>query len=116
LSVGAGEVLTSGFYASVMEPSRRRHAHPGDPAEARDNGSVALHLARAGWLLVGVALLSSAHWPSSCMPHGWLDAIGAYGCSLRLTEQRGWMEAALLTWLWATPILASMALLRWVRR
>jgi len=109
-------VLTIGLYAIAMQPGRRSRFHPVDPPVVGDNGSVALHIARAGWLVLGAALLSNAHWPSSCTPEGWLDVIGAYRCGLRLTEQRGWVEAALLTWLWATPILASMTLLGWLRR
>jgi len=40
---------------------------------------------------------------------------GAYRCNIRLAEARGSVEAALLTRWWATPILAGMALLRWLR-
>jgi hypothetical protein len=109
-------VLTYGPYTDAVPTPLRPHSPPADRTPARNDDTVALHLARAGWLILGVALLSGAHWPPSCTPEGWLDIVGAYRCSLRLTEQRGWMEAALLTWLWATPILATMGLLRWIRR
>jgi hypothetical protein len=69
-------------------------------------------VARGTWLVLGVLLLLKAHWPTSCTPAGWADVVGAYRCSLRLAEQRGWIEATLLTWLWATPILAGAGVLR----
>jgi hypothetical protein len=66
--------------------------------------------------VLGVTLLLEAKWPPSCTPQSWWDLAGAYHCSIRLPDQRGWIEAVLLTWLWATPILAGMAVLRWLRR
>jgi len=97
-----------------MHPNRRPHS-PADPSNPRAERSVALHLARAAWLVLGAALLLKADWPPSCTPRGGWDIVGAYQCSIRLADQRGWIEAVLLTWLWATPILAIMILLRWLR-
>ena len=62
----------------------------------------AMYLAQAGWIVLGVYLLQKAYWPSSCRPEG---VIEVFICSIRLPESRNWVEAALLTWLWSTPIL-----------
>jgi hypothetical protein len=69
----------------------------------------ALYLAQAGWMVLGVFLYSSAFWPSTCQPENLLEA---YVCSLRLPESHAWREAALLTWMWGTPILICLELLR----
>jgi hypothetical protein len=69
----------------------------------------ALYLAQAGWLLLGGFLAANATWPSSCTPGGLIEA---YVCSIRLPENRGWIEAALLTWMWATPLLAGLEISR----
>lgn len=62
----------------------------------------AMYLAQACWILLGIYLLQNAYWPSSCRPDG---VIEVFACSIRLPESRNWIEAALLTWLWSTPIL-----------
>ena len=31
---------------------------------------------------------------------------------MRLADQRGWVESALMTWLWSTPILVALEFLR----
>jgi hypothetical protein len=69
----------------------------------------ALYLAQAGWLALGVYLFSNAYWPSTCQPDG---LVQAYECSMRLAEQRGWIESSLMTWLWSTPILVALELMR----
>ena len=69
----------------------------------------ALYLAQIGWLALGFYLLSHAYWPSTCKPDGF---VKLYGCSVYLPETRGWIEAALMTWLWSTPLLASLEILR----
>jgi hypothetical protein len=78
---------------------------------------LALYLAQAGWIVLGVYLLKNAYWPSSCQPIGVVEVIT---CSIRLPESRNWVEAALLTWLWSTPILLLLDLSRrysaWVAR
>lgn len=70
---------------------------------------LAMYLAQAGWLVLGVYLLKNAYWPSSCQPTGVVEAIT---CSIRLPESRNWVEGALLTWLWSTPILVLLDLSR----
>lgn len=98
-----------------MQFPRFKRSRPGAP-QPRTDSPLPVYLARAAWVALGVILLATAHWPPSCSPQNFLDVVGAYRCSIRLTNQRGWADAALLTWLWATPILASMVPLRWLRR
>ena len=69
----------------------------------------AMYLAQAGWILLGVYLLKFAYWPSRCRPTGLVEV---FTCSFRLPESRHWVEAALLTWLWSTPILVLLDLSR----
>jgi hypothetical protein len=64
-----------------------------------------LYFTQLGWIMLGVYLLKNAYWPSSCRPEGLLEI---YTCSMRLPESRNWVEAALLTWLWSTPILIAL--------
>lgn len=71
---------------------------------------LALYVAQAGWIALGVYLLKNAFWPSSCQP---TDFVQTYVCSLRLPDNRGWVEAALMTWLWSTPILVMLEISRW---
>jgi hypothetical protein len=70
---------------------------------------VAMYLAQAGWIALGVYLLKNAYWPSSCQP---LGPVEVFTCSVRLPESRDWIEAALFTWLWSTPILVLLDLSR----
>lgn len=65
----------------------------------------AMYLAQIGWIMLGVYLLKNAYWPSTCTPKGITEI---YVCSIRLPESRNWVEAALLTWLWSTPILVAL--------
>lgn len=69
----------------------------------------AMYLAQAGWILLGVYLLKNAYWPSSCRPDTLVEVMT---CSIRLPESRNWVEAALLTWLWSTPILVLLDISR----
>ena len=62
----------------------------------------ALYTAQLGWVLLGVYFLRNAYWPSTCRPDSF---VSVYQCSVHLPENRGWIEAALMTWLWSTPIL-----------
>jgi hypothetical protein len=96
-----------------MKPKRalvpREHGH----ADLRSSRRIVLWAALAGWAALGLYLFGRSYWPSTCPPDGLIDL---YRCSVRLPERRGWTEAALLTWLWATPILAAMEAGRWLRR
>jgi hypothetical protein len=69
----------------------------------------ALYLAQAGWIVLGVYLLRNAYWPSTCHPDGVVDV---YRCSFMLAAGRGWVEAALMTWLWSTPLLVGLEISR----
>jgi hypothetical protein len=73
----------------------------------------ALYLAQAGWLVLGFYLLANAAWPSSCRPD---TVVKFVTCSIRLPENRGWVEAALMTWLWSTPMLVALELSRRLRK
>lgn len=70
---------------------------------------LALYLAQVGWIVLGIYLLRNAYWPSTCRPD---TAVEIITCSIRLPESRNWVEAALLTWLWSTPILVALDLMR----
>ena len=72
-----------------------------------------LYLSFIGWFALGVYLYWMAFWPSTCTPENLLEI---YGCSRRLPESGGWVEAALLTWLWATPILLMLEMSRLLGR
>ena len=69
----------------------------------------AMYLAQAGWLVLGLYLFKNAYWPSSCRPDTVLEVMT---CASRLPESRHWIEAALATWLWSTPILVLLDLSR----
>lgn len=69
----------------------------------------ALYVTQIGWFVLGAFLLARADWPSSCHPGGLLDV---YRCSMELPVNRGWVEGALATWLWSTPILIALELMR----
>ena len=73
----------------------------------------ALYVTQIGWLALGVYLLANAYWPSTCRPH---DMLEIYGCSARLPESRGWIEASLTTWLWSTPFLIVLEVMRRFKR
>ena len=71
----------------------------------------ALYFTQIGWVVLGAYLLTHAYWPSICRPH---DALGIYKCSIHLADQRGWVESALMTWLWSTPLLVGLEISRHV--
>jgi hypothetical protein len=73
----------------------------------------ALYLAMACWLGLGFYLLANAYWPSTCKPDSFLRV---YQCSIRLADNRGWIESSLMTWLWSTPILLALELSRQYER
>lgn len=78
--------------------------------EVKISRYLALYVALVGWFLLGIFLYSGAYWPSTCQPANLLEI---YGCSARLPQDGGgWREAALLTWLWATPILIALEISR----
>ena len=68
-----------------------------------------LYAAPAGWLLLGLWLMYWSQWPSTCEPTG---LVAILDCSTRLPESGRFHEYALLTWLWATPILIVLELMR----
>ena len=86
---------------------RHRNLHAAPPVGF--SRYFALYLSQLGWLALGAYLLSHAYWPSSCRPDGLVDV---YRCSFVLANGRGWMEAALMTWLWSTPLLAALEISR----
>ena len=69
----------------------------------------ALYAAQIGWLVIGGFLLSNAYWPSTCRP---TDLIEIYACSGHLPDNRGWVDSALATWLWSTPLLIALEVWR----
>lgn len=72
-----------------------------------------LYAAQIGWFALGAYLFTNAYWPSSCKPDGVLEV---FECSLRLADQRGWVESALMTWLWSTPMLIGLEISRRVSK
>ncbi|BBC71062.1 conserved hypothetical protein [Altererythrobacter sp. B11] len=74
---------------------------------------VVLYLAQAGWVVLGWFLASRSLWPSTCQPDGILKA---YMCSFHLPDNRGWVEAALFTWMWSTPLLITLVAIGLLRR
>ena len=74
---------------------------------------LALYMSQVGWILLGLYLLANAYWPSTCRPH---DVLEIYGCSARLHESRRWIEASLTTWLWSTPFLIVLEVMRRFKR
>ncbi|MFB0612200.1 hypothetical protein [Aurantiacibacter poecillastricola] len=89
--------------------SKRFPTHYGY-GEVKISRYMVLYLAQIGWFVLGIYLYSGAYWPSTCTPE---DLLEVYGCSMRLPEDGGgWREAALLTWLWATPILIALEISR----
>jgi hypothetical protein len=70
---------------------------------------LALYLTQICWIGLGVFLFSNAYWPSTCRPDGF---VSVYQCSVHLPDNRGWVEAALMTWLWSTPLLVALEILR----
>jgi hypothetical protein len=78
-------------------------------AEVAASRYLALYLTQVCWIGLGVFLFSNAYWPSGCRPDGF---VSVYQCSVHLPDNRGWVEAALMTWLWSTPLLVALEILR----
>ena len=69
----------------------------------------ALYLAQAaGWRSASICWST----PTGPRPASRTPLLEVYSCSMRLAEQRGWIELALMTWLWSTPILVALEVLR----
>lgn len=77
--------------------------------EVKVSRYMVLYLAQIGWGVLGYYLYADAFWPSTCTPENLLEI---YSCSMRLPESGHWREAALLTWLWSTPILIALEISR----
>ena len=92
-----------------MKHRRRTYLTHHGYGEIKLSRYFALYLAQAGWIVLGVFLYYGAFWPSTCTPENLLEA---YACSLRLPESHALREAALLTWMWGTPILIILELSR----
>lgn len=92
----------------MHERTRKISAHNGlgDPGYSR---YFVLYLAQLGWLALGLWLYRAAHWPSTCTPRGLVEI---YTCSTRLPESGRWLDGAMLTWLWITPMLVVLELAR----
>ena len=69
----------------------------------------ALYFTQLCWLAFGIYLLQHAYWPSSCKPESFVEV---YTCSIRLADNRGWIESTLMTWLWSTPLLVGLEVSR----
>lgn len=93
----------------VMSVNRRYIPHHHGSTPIGITRYLALYLAQFGWLALGAYLFSRAYWPSTCRPH---DVIDVLICSPRLADGRGWIEAALMIWLWCTPLLVALELSR----
>ena len=96
-----------------MTKGARNYPHLHGNGDVAVSRYFALYMAQAGWLALGVYLFANAYWPSSCRPHGFLEV---YECSMRLADQRGWIESSLMTWLWSTPILVALEFMRHYNR
>src|SRR6187399_785373 len=86
-----------------------RHSRNNGLGEITFTRYFALYFTQIGWVALGVYLLTHAFWPSACTPTTLLEV---YKCSALLPDSRGWIEAALMTWLWSTPLLLALELLR----
>lgn len=87
-----------------------KHNGLGDPGLSRYG---VLYASMVFWLALGAWLYRSALWPSTCTPG---DLVEIYACSARLPESGRWVESALLTWLWSTPLLALLEFSRRIDR
>jgi hypothetical protein len=92
-----------------MATKARRYPHLHGNGEVAVSRYFALYLAQVGWLVLGVYLMQIAVWPSTCRPETFAKFVT---CSMRLADNRGWMESALMTWVWSTPMLVGLELSR----
>ncbi len=96
-----------------MAGNARNYPHLHGNGEVAVSRYFALYLAQAGWLATGAYLFANAYWPSTCRPDDFLEV---YQCSMRLADNRGWIESSLMTWLWSTPILVALEFMRHYNR
>jgi hypothetical protein len=92
-----------------MAVQARRIQHQHGTPEVGLSRYMVLYIAQAAWIVLGAYLLLSASWPSTCMPTTLWRAVT---CSIHLPDNRGWVESALMTWLWSTPMLVGLELSR----
>lgn len=90
------------------EGSKRFRTYYGN-GDVRASRYIVLYVTQLGWLVLGAYLFNTAHWQSSCTPDSLLQI---YPCAMRLPESGNWPEAALFTWLFATPILLLLEVSR----
>ena len=69
----------------------------------------ALYVAQLGWLALGYYLMQQSVWPSTFQPD---DFSKFLKCSMRLADNRGWIESSLMTWIWSTPLLVGLEVSR----
>ena len=92
--------------------SKRFPTHHGY-GEVRVSRYFVLYLAQIGWLVLGAWLFTTAMWPSACQPD---SVVRLVTCSIHLPDSGGWREAALLTWMWSTPMLMALELSRRINK
>jgi hypothetical protein len=92
-----------------MSSKARRHPHLHGNGEVAVSRYFALYVTQAGWLALGLYLVQNSVWPSTCQPDGITRFLT---CSARLADNRGWIEAALMTWIWSTPLLVGLEISR----
>jgi hypothetical protein len=90
-----------GHAVGVMIRSKKYHGL----REVGASRYLALYIAQLGWVVLGLYFMQKAYWPSSCSPR---TLYQIYACSPRLPEERHFIETALFTWLWVTPILVLL--------
>ena len=59
--------------------------------------------------MLGIYLLVGAVWPSACQP---INPFEIYSCAAQLPMSGRWQEAALLAWLWISPLMLALVVLR----
>ena len=96
-----------------MAGKARNYPHLHGNGEVAVSRYFALYIAQLGWLATGYYLFAHAYWPSTCTPDGFLEV---YQCSMRLADNRGWIESSLMTWLWSTPLLLGLEFMRHYHR
>ena len=96
-----------------MGNGARNYPHLHGNGEVAVSRYFALYLAQAGWVALGAWLFSRAYWPSTCTPETFVEV---YQCSMRLADQRAWIESSLMTWLWSTPLLVALEFMRHYNR
>lgn len=89
-------------------PARRIAKLHGTP-EVGVSRYLVLYLTQIGWFILGSYLMLNAVWPSTCQPTTFMKAVT---CSVHLADNRGWIESALMCWLWSSPLLVGLELSR----